>query len=560
VPVLGAVMLLAGPARAEQIGVGSYEVTGIREPRLTEKFKDELDRAFRDAGFELVSLLTHKACPDPGCWAARARAQGVGRFMLPQLEGYGAAGFLVTVKFYEAKNGTQLFRERVEISDAKQSELPITKLVATAARQLGSAGGGSDTAVSQTKRKAQVRVLGLPPGRGVLLNNIPILDPTKPIPVEPGRQRLVISSGEQVRSRDFDVLNGEIYTLEFVSLSDFAIMDQTALAALLELKNLPTDARVTLDGQLLQPKDVHELNAGSHRLVIERLGYEKLDLPFSVGPGQRMIIPVALLPLTETVVVAAESTAPETAADSGLLPRVGLLPLGGAGDPVLMSRSFEAARYAMELSKKIRYVSPENVAGALGLSTDKLRDEIQRCVTSLCSAKALEKAGLSRYVELRLRRSGSDWVVKATLYSGNQGSRIDDVEVVYGGSRADLPWIFHDAVRQILAEIDPPGMTQVILKGAPEGATARVNGLDVPVKAADGGTLRTADVASGVWTVSVANPQGTVLQERKAYLRPGQPYVFDLTLADPASAEPAEVRPHREAAPEPPVKKPKGKK
>ncbi len=531
-----------GIARADQIGMGRPETEGMRDAALIAKFQSELERALKDAGVESISLLmSGRACPDIGCWAARARAQGVARFILPAFEGFGSSGFIITVKVYDSKNGTSLFRERVEIATAEQSELQITKLVALVFKQLGGgssadpspAGGGSG------RHKAQVRILGLPPGRGVLLNNIPVLDPTRPVTVEAGRQRLVVSTGDQARSRDFDVLNNEIYTIEFVNFEDMAVTDQSALTAVLELRNVPTDARVKLDGAELPRKAVQDIQSGTHSLLVERAGYEKMDMLFTAKPGQQVLIPVAMTPLGAHDGPAAKLPPVDTA----LLQMVGLLPVIGPADGVLTERVMDAARYAMEQSGKIRYQAPEAVGASVSMTPEMLRSQVQKCVTTLCVSRMIKPAGLGRYVDVRIRQSGNDWVVKASLLSAEQGDRVDDVEVPYGGSVADLPWIAYDAVRQLLRDYDPVGMSKVRIKGFPANAKLTINKQSYEPTPVENGWVETGEIPTGIWMLEIEPADGPK-NRMKIYLRREMPYELDLMVA-PSTIMPAVVRPQK---------------
>lgn len=526
-------------ARASQIGIGGYEASGVGDAGTIAKFQSEFEKALREAGIAPVSLAMQRPCPDIGCWAARARAQGVQQFILVDIEGFRSSGFVVTAKVYEVRRGSQLFREKTEIPDSVQSELLLTRMVSAIVRQIGGGSAGSDP--SAAKRKSQVRVLGIPPGRGVLLNNIPLSEPDRPLTVEPGRQRLVISAGDGAKSREFDVLPGEMYTLEFTSLDDMQAIDPASLAAVLELRSLPTDARVRLDGTDLPNQATHEITAGAHTLVIERLGYEKMELPFRANPGQQVLVPVALVPLGGPV------PAQQAAQDPGLRQRVGLLPVTGSLDGILQERVMDAARYAGELAAKVQYVSPEQVAAALGMEPARLASENQKCVTGLCTSKLLKPAALARYVDIRVRQSGPDWVVRAVLYSTVQGERVDGIEIPYGGSSADLPWIVFDAVRHLLGDADMAGMTRIEIPAAAEDLaedfSVVLNGAPLTFSPDESGRQVSREVTSGQGRLAVT--AGGETAERRIWLRTGVPFVLELAASgtDGGEPEPAIVRP-----------------
>lgn len=540
--VLVALSMMVARVRADDVGIGSIEVIGITDPSVAEKFRSELDRSLRDAGLVPVSLLMNRPCPDIGCWAGRARAQGAARFLLPMFEGYGSTGYVITVKVYDAKSSMSLFREKVEIPDIAQSEIHLVKLATALLRQMG---GNSNTQESAgPKRKGQVRILGLPPGRGVVLNNIPVSDPTRAIPVEPGRQRLVISVGDQAKSRDFDVMAGELYTLEFTSLDSMAVTEQTGLPAVLELRNLPTDARVTLDERVIPSKPLNEIPAGTHTVVIERQGYEKLDLIFTAKPGQQVLLPVVMAPET------AGGRTASTGGDRSLLSAVGLIPGGIVSDAELSVKVMDAARYAMEQSGKIRYQSPESLSSALSMKPAQLQAEVEKCVTGLCLSRLLKPANLARYVDVRVRKSGSNWIVKTTLFSAEQGHRVDGVEIPFSGSRSEIPWMVYDSVRQLLGDHDPVGMSRIRLLGANGKVSLSVRGQEVDLKPVGDG-LETSDIGTGVVPVTISAENGESV-ERVVYLRRETPYELDLALKDMDDA-PATVRPAAAAPlPEPP--------
>lgn len=546
--VLVALSMMVARVRADDVGIGSIEVIGITDPSVAEKFRSELDRSLRDAGLVPVSLLMNRPCPDIGCWAGRARAQGAARFLLPMFEGYGSTGYVITVKVYDAKSSVSLFREKVEIPDIAQSELQLAKLATALLRQMG---GGSNVQESAgPKRKGQVRILGLSPGRGVVLNNIPVADPTRPISVEPGRQRLVISAGDQAKSREFDVMAGELYTLEFTSLDSMAVTEQTGLPAMLELRNLPTDARVTLDDRVIPSKPQNEIPAGTHTVVIERQGYEKLDLIFTARPGQQVLLPVVMAPET------AGGRNASTGGDRSLLSAVGLIPGGIVSDAELSVKVMDAARYAMEQSGKIRYQSPESLSSALSMKPAQLQAEVEKCVTGLCLSRLLKPANLARYVDVRVRKSGSNWIVKTTLFSAEQGHRVDGIEIPFSGSRSEIPWMVYDSVRQLIGDHDPVGMSRIRLLGANGKVSLSVRGQEVDLKPV-GDRLETSDIGTGVVPVTISAENGEPV-ERVVYLRRETPYELDLALKDmddaPATVRPAAAAPLPEPPPSPTVR------
>lgn len=85
----------------------------------------------------------------------------------------------------------------------------------------------------------------------------------------------------------------------------------------LRLVGLPSEAKVTLDGELLAERDF-AVDLGAHRLAIEAEGFERLDAEISLARGERRRVDVVLRRKARPPApIVAEAEAGESVAESG---------------------------------------------------------------------------------------------------------------------------------------------------------------------------------------------------------------------------------------------------